>query len=137
MQNKIVIIVIITLFLVLAFFVMPVRDGLTGYSIIREVPFLTVEILSINSHYEDDPYCYSTIEGEVVNKGNSDAEGVLISCSVLDKNDEELGKKTDETENLRQGDLLYFSMNVEIKCVTAASGQKYRCNANCISCDMQ
>ena len=134
MDKKIVIIWVIILILIFGFFFIPLPNGLTGYLIIREIPFLTVDVLSIESHYEQFPYCYSIIEGKVMNKGGSDAKDVLIDCSVLDENDGELGKTIEKVEELKKRDSSSFSIRVDVKCIPAASGQKYGCNADCSNC---
>ena len=134
MDKKIVITCFIILFLILGFFFIPFRGGLTGYSIIRNISFLKVDILSIEPHYEKFPSCYSIIEGKIMNNGIFDADEVLIDCSVLDKDDLELGKTIGQMGVLKKMDSRPFSISVDIKCIPAVSGQKYICDASCGNC---
>jgi len=134
MDRKTTVIGVIILFLILAFFFIPLPNGLTGYSTVRKIPFLTVEILNIESHYEKFPSCYSIIEGKIMNKGNLDAENVLINCNVLDEDGNELGKTIEGVGKLGKKESRLFSIRVDIKCIPAVSGQKYGCSADCIDC---
>jgi len=135
MNRKIIIIEMMALFLIVGFFFIPLPSGLTGYSTVRGAPFLKVDVSSIESHYERFPDCYSVIEGIVVNRGSFDADDVSINCSVLDENGKELGMSIDKIKLLKARDSISFRTTVNLKCIPAAAGQKYRCDVGCASCN--
>ena len=125
-SNTILILIVMVLLGIIAYKV-AFPTGMTIKKILE--PKLSISGVSYDSSFGLTKGCYTKVTGYVSNQGNADAQGVVVSCTLVGSGGNNFDSKN--IGSINSGGNSYFSLTINNDC---PSPDDVRCTASCSNC---